>query len=88
MKLDEYENLRILTPERGYKLYSVSSNSYSYKVCLGVNDSIDNYREVIDEEYVDIDVVTALKESQVVNDEQDSMIIDMATEIAVLQLSM
>lgn len=88
MKIEEYENLRILTPERGYKLFNTISKIYCYKVCLGIYDDPSNYIEVIDEEYVDIDVVTALKESQAVNDEQDSMIIDMATEIAVLQLSM
>ena len=34
------------------------------KVYLGVNDSIDNYKEVVDEDYVDIDMVTELKETQ------------------------
>ena len=88
MKLEERGTLRILTPEVGYKLYCIPTNSYVSKVYLGVNDSIDNYREMVDEEYVDIDVVTALKESQVVNDEQDSMIIELATELAMLQLTM
>ena len=64
MKLEERGTLRILTPEVGHKLYCVSTNSYVTKVYLGVNDSIDNYREVIDEEYVDIDMVTELKETQ------------------------
>ena len=64
MKLEERGTLRILTPEVGHKLYCVSTNSYTTKVYLGVNDSIDNYREVIDEEYVDIDMVTELKETQ------------------------
>ena len=64
MKLEERGTLRILTPEVGYKLYCVSTNSYVTKVYLGVNDSIDNYREMIDEEYVDIDMVTELKETQ------------------------
>lgn len=86
--IEKDNGLRILIASKGYKIYSTLSNTYINKVYLGVNDTIDNYREVIDEEYVDIDVVTALKEAQKVNDEQDSMIIDMATEIAVLQLSM
>ena len=64
MKLEERGTLRILTPEVGYKLYCVSTNSYVTKVYLGVNDSIDNYREVIDEDYIDIDMVTELKETQ------------------------
>ena len=64
MKLEERGTLRILTPEVGHKLYCVSTNSYVTKVYLGVNDSIDNYREVVDEDYVDIDMVTELKETQ------------------------
>ena len=64
MKLEERGTLRILTPEVGHKLYCVSTNSYATKVYLGVNDSIDNYREMVDEDYVDIDMVTELKETQ------------------------
>lgn len=64
MRLEERGSLRILTPEVGYKLYCVSTNSYATKVYLGVNDKLDNYREMIDEEYIDIDMVTELKETQ------------------------
>ena len=64
MKLEERGTRRILTPEVGHKLYCVSTNSYVTKVYLGVNDSIDNYREMVDEDYVDIDMVTELKETQ------------------------
>ena len=64
MKLEERGTLRILTPEVGHKLYCVSTNSYVTKVYLGVNDSIDNYREMVDEDYVDIDMATELKETQ------------------------
>ena len=56
--------LRILIASKGYKIYSTLSNIYINKVYLGVNDSIDNYKEVVDEEYVDIDMVTELKETQ------------------------
>lgn len=64
MKLEERGTLRILTPEVGHKLYCVSTNSYTTKAYLGVNDSIDNYKEVVDEDYVDIDMVTELKKTQ------------------------
>ena len=64
MKLEERGTLRILTPEVGHKLYCVSTNAYMTKVYLGVNDSIDNYREMVDEDYVNIDMVTELKETQ------------------------
>lgn len=46
MKLEERGTLRILTPEVGHKLYCVSTNSYVTKVYLGVNDKLDNYREI------------------------------------------
>ena len=64
MKLEERGTLRILTPEVGHKLYCVSTNSYMTKVYLGVNDSIDSYREMVDEDYVDIDMATELKKTQ------------------------
>ena len=64
MKLEERGTLRILTPEVGHKLYCVSTNSYMTEVYLGVNDSIDNYREMVDEDYVDIDMATELKKTQ------------------------
>ena len=64
MKLEERGTLRILTPEVGHKLYCVSTNSYMTKVYLGVNDSIDNYREMVDEDYIDIDMATELKKTQ------------------------
>ena len=64
MKLEERGTLRILTPEVGYKLYSVKTNEYYTKVYLGKFDSVDNYREMIDEDYIDIDMVTELKETQ------------------------
>lgn len=88
MKLEERGTLRILTPEVGHKLYSVKTNEYYTKVYLGKFDSIDNYREMVDEEYVDIDVATELKENQSINDEQDNMIIELATELAIIQLTM
>ena len=46
MRLEERGSLRILTPEVGYKLYSVKTNEYYTKVYLGKFDSADNYREI------------------------------------------
>ena len=46
MRLEERRSLRILTPEVGYKLYSVKTNEYYTKVYLGKFDSVDNYREI------------------------------------------
>ena len=46
MRLEERGTLRILTPEVGYKLYSVKTNEYYTKIYLGKFDSVDNYREI------------------------------------------
>ena len=46
MKLEERGTLRILTPEVGHKLYCIPTNTYVTKVYLGVNDKLDNYREI------------------------------------------
>ena len=47
MEIIEKDNgLRILIASKGYKIYSTLSNIYLTKVYLGVNDSIDNYKEI------------------------------------------
>ena len=47
MEIIEKDNgLRILIASKGYKIYSTLSNIYINKVYLGVNDSIDNYKEI------------------------------------------
>lgn len=58
----------MLTSEKGYKLYNINTNQYYDKVYLGINDSIDNYREIIDEDYVDTDLSNRVKElEEVIN---------------------
>lgn len=54
--------VRVLTSEKGYKLYNINTNEFYDKVYLGINDSIDNYREIIDEDYVDPDLSNRVKE--------------------------
>lgn len=54
--------VRVLTSEKGYKLYNINTNQYYDKVYLGINDSIENYREIIDEDYVDPDLSNRVKE--------------------------
>ena len=47
MEIIEKDNgLRILIASKGYKIYSTLSNIYINKVYLGINDSIDNYKEI------------------------------------------
>ena len=54
--------VRVLTSEKGYKLYNINTNQYYDKVYLGINDSIENYREIEDENYVDPDLSNRVKE--------------------------
>ncbi len=47
MKIENKNGLRILTPESPeFFIYSVKTNEYHEIVYLGLNDSIDNYREI------------------------------------------
>lgn len=47
MEIIEKDNgLRILIASKGHKIYSTLSNIYINKVYLGINDSIDNYKEI------------------------------------------
>lgn len=60
--------VRVLTSKKGYKLYNINTNQYYDKVYLGINDSIENYREIIDEDYVDTDLSNRVKElEEVIN---------------------
>lgn len=42
----------ILVPDKGYKLVNKNTGAYYEKIYLGVNDSPDNYGEVVDEKYI------------------------------------
>lgn len=46
MKLENEGNLRVLTPEVGYKLFSYHTREFYTKVYLGKFDTIDNYKEI------------------------------------------
>lgn len=54
MQVIENNLFTILLPEVGYKLLNKTNNKQSSKVYLGLNDSIDNYIEVVDDEYIDV----------------------------------
>ena len=52
----------ILIPDKGYKLVNKNTGQTYQKIYLGVNDSIDNYTEEIDEKYVNMDYVVEVNE--------------------------
>lgn len=54
--------IRILIPEKGYKLVNINTGSYHKKVYLGINDCAENYSEIIDEKYMNMDFVVEFDE--------------------------
>ena len=52
----------ILIPDKGYKIVNKSNGQSYQKVYLGINDSIDNYTEEVDEKYVNMDYVVELND--------------------------
>ena len=50
----------VLVPEKGYKLVNKNTGTYHKKIYLGINDSPDNYGEVVDEKYINMDYVVEL----------------------------
>lgn len=70
----------ILIPDKGYKLINKHSGKCYQKIYLGINDSADNYGEVIDEKYINMDYVVEmdeLKESVTSMNEQSNTMIDL-----------
>ena len=51
MELIERNGLRILTPKLGYILHDKVNDIYSEKIYLGKYASIDDYEEVLDENF-------------------------------------
>lgn len=80
MRVTNTDSLTILEADEGKLLFSQSTNQYYKKVYLGKNDSPDNYREVIDEEYQD---TTDLEK---ITKEQDDVLLDVAYRITILEI--
>lgn len=49
MHIENKGNMRIITPDFGYVIYNAKTDSYTSKVYLGINASLDDFTEVIDE---------------------------------------
>lgn len=52
----------ILLPDKGYKLINKTNGLCSKKVYLGIMDSPDNYGEIVDDKYVNMEYVVELNE--------------------------
>ena len=60
MQIINSELFTILVPDKGYKLVNKTTGTYHKKIYLGVNDSAENYGEVVDEKYINMDYVVEL----------------------------
>jgi hypothetical protein len=60
MQIINKGSLKILIPENGYELINKNTNIHSDKVYLGKTDSMDNYIEVMKDDF--IDSIETLKE--------------------------
>ena len=49
-----------IIPDKGYKIVNKNNGKFYKKVLLGPNDSIDNYGEVVDEKYINIEYVVEI----------------------------
>ena len=65
-----------IIPDKGYKIVNKNNGKFYKKVLLGPNDSIDNYGEVVDEKYVNIDYVIEMNKLKSTI-EQNELIIDL-----------
>lgn len=65
-----------LIPDKGYKIINKNNGKFYKKVLLGPNDSVDNYGEVIDEKYVNMDYVVEMDKLKLTI-EQNELIIDL-----------
>lgn len=83
MQIIESELFTILIPEKGYKIVNKTTGKYYKKVYLGKDDSVENYGEVVDDKYINMDFVVELdelkktvKESEDLNDAKLDLVIN------------
>lgn len=79
MQIIETNLLRVIVPEKGYKLVNKENNKSFNKVYLGINDSPENYIEVVDEQFVDMKYAVEIDEIKTNNnDNLDMLLLSMA----------
>lgn len=80
MQVIESALFTTLVPDKGYKIVNKNNGKFYKKVILSPNDSIDNYGEVVDEKYINMDYVVemdALKASLEETIKQNELTIDL-----------
>ena len=80
MHIENKGNMRIITPNFGYVIYNKKTDSYTSKVYLGINASLDDFTEVIDESIPKairdkvIEVAEEAKNATEINETQDEIL--------------
>ena len=80
MHIENKGNMRIVTPDFGYVIYNTKTDSYTSKVYLGINASLDDFTEVIDESIPKairdkvIEVAEEAKNATEINETQDEIL--------------
>ena len=80
MHIENKGNMRIITPDFGYVIYNKKADSYSSKVYLGINASLDDFTEVIDENIPKsirekvIEVAEEVRNATEINNTQDEIL--------------
>ena len=80
MHIENKGNMRIITPDFGYVIYNKKTDSYTSKVYLGINASLDDFTEVIDESIPKairdkvIEVAKEAKNATDINNTQDEIL--------------
>lgn len=62
MQIIESPFFTTLLPDKGYKLVNKNNGREYKKVILGKLDSVDNYGEILDEKYINVDYVVEMDE--------------------------
>lgn len=75
MQIIESSFFTTLLPDKGYKLVNKNNGKEYKKVILGKLDSIDNYGEILDDKYINVDYVVEMdelkKSFKEINDQND-----------------
>lgn len=74
-------SIRILVPEKGYKLVNKTNGITAAKFYLCLTDSPDNYTEVVDDKYIPMDYVADLSELKEITDDTIDVILSAMDEM-------
>lgn len=74
MQIIESSFFTTIIPDKGYKIVNKNNGKFYKKVLLGPNDSVDNYGEVVDEKYINIDYLVELDSVKDYNKQNDDII--------------